>query len=140
MFFGDTFYPIISTHKLQETVAFYKDHFEFETLFKEDGYEVIQRAGKPKSCIGIINPEHPAINEQMLGTTVAGTLINFFVDNVDLAYQQLSWSGIPITKDITPSTCGRRYFLVKDPNGLIVTVVEYEQSEAINKRTDKIAV
>lgn len=140
MFANDTFYPIICTDKLNETVQFYKDHFAFTPLFKEDGFYVLQREGRPCPCLGIIDPSHPAIDEQLLGRTVAGTLISFLVDNVDLAYQQLSWSGVRITKDISKSGCGRRYLLVTDPNGVIIAVTENEQEGRIIKKDRKIPV
>jgi len=44
-----SFYPVIGTKKIAETVAFYEQHFGFAVTFESDWYASLRHAGAPQS-------------------------------------------------------------------------------------------
>jgi uncharacterized glyoxalase superfamily protein PhnB len=61
----------------------------------------------------------------MRGHRADGLLIVFVVDNIDGEYERLQAEGVMITTQIETEPWGERYFQVKDPNGVIIQLVQW---------------
>lgn len=49
----------------------------------------------------------------------------FVVDAIDEEYQRLGRANVPIVTPIETESWGERYFQVRDPNGLIIQLVQW---------------
>ena len=124
VFKTDAFYPTISTDRFEETVQFYSRHFGFTPTFEEDGFAVLQQNSENRNFLGVVRKDHPALTDDARDTSASGTILRFFVENADLAYQQLAWEGASIAKEVSRSDCGMRYLVARDPNGIILHITE----------------
>ncbi len=129
LFQDQIYYPIINTCLFDKTVKFYQDFFDFRVLHREDGFHVMEREGKIKQYLGIVEngydfSENGDSSQATNHGQSTGSMMNFYVENIGLALQQLEWQGAMIIGDITKAKCGRKFFAIKDPNGIIITIAE----------------
>ncbi|RUT10202.1 hypothetical protein DSM106972_006970 [Dulcicalothrix desertica PCC 7102] len=61
----------------------------------------------------------------MRGHRADGLLIVFVVDDIDSEYSRLQKEGAPIITPIQTELWGERFFQVKDPNGIIIQLVQW---------------
>jgi predicted enzyme related to lactoylglutathione lyase len=120
----NVYYPIICSEKLKDSKEFYEYYFDFQTFYEEDGFVVLQRDGRQKQYLGIMKNDDLLAEQTETQSTVSGTLLNFTVENVGLAHQQLEWQGVQIISDNLMAKCDRRFITLKDPNNITIMVTE----------------
>ncbi len=116
------FYPVIQTHEVAKTAAFYCDYFGFEPQFEADWYVHLQSKTNTAINLAVLDGEHPTVPAQGRGNT-AGLILNFEVEDVDAVHQRLVSSGLPIVKSLRDEDFGQRHFITADPNGLLIDVI-----------------
>ena len=116
-------YPIISSEKFSETVAFYEDHFGFTPKLEMDGFVVLEREDMADVYLGIINCKHKALPEAHR-KPVTGLMLSYPVDNVIKFYDYAYHEGLTLLSEPNDALCGRKHFYVEDPNGVLVDVAE----------------
>lgn len=127
LFKDQNFYPIIKTDKFKKTVQFYIDLFDFHHTHEDEGFVILQREGAHKQYLGILDYETPLSGREVFPTNAnitQGSILNFYVENVKLAYQQFHWLGADLISDIDTAKCGQKFMALRDPNGNIVMVTE----------------
>jgi catechol 2,3-dioxygenase-like lactoylglutathione lyase family enzyme len=114
----------VITEKVQESKDFYVRLFDCEIVYEgEGGWIVLLQQGS--SEIAFMKPElesqaaifRPAFQGQGLWFAVD-------VDDVDAQYQRLTAMGVPIEAPMRDEPWGDRHFVVVDPNGIGVDVVQ----------------
>ena len=117
------FYPVIGTHQLAESHAFYTEWLGFETTFEADWYVSLKHSDQPHFELALLQPDHPTVPEGFR-TAAAGMLLNFEVADVDAQYQRLVVEGghHPVL-DIRSEDFGQRHFIIADPNGILIDVI-----------------
>ena len=118
-----SYYPVIMTNDVVQTVAFYEKHFRFEALFTSDWYVHLQSKEDEHVTLAILDGQHSTIPAVGRGT-VSGLLLNFEVEDVDAVYEELRASGLPILKDICDEDFGQRHFITADPNGVLIDIIK----------------
>lgn len=116
-------YPIICTSKMAQTVAFYEDHFGFEPAVEMSCFVMMRHPQKHDMCFAFLDADHPFV-PATYKDGVKGLILNLPVENVDLAYKQLYWDGAEIMMEPKFERCGRKHFMVTDPNGVLIDVME----------------
>ena len=119
-------YPIICTDRLVETVNFYEDHFDFIPEMELDNYFLLRHNIDKDRYIAFVDVNSEALPNEAKKVSV-GLVIKFPVSNVDTAYQQAYWEGLDILDEPKPSRCGGRQFMIRDPNGVYLYLVEDEK-------------
>lgn len=118
-----SFYPVIATDRLQETVDFYTGLMGFETTFAADWYVSLRRQGSLPYELAILDQTHPTIPEGYR-TKVQGLLLNFEVDDVDSEWERLVvQEGLTPLLTIRSEDFGQRHFIVSDPSGVLIDVI-----------------
>ena len=51
-------------------------------------------------------------------------IVNMEVGDVDREYQRLMGQGIPLVQDIRSEAFGQRHFIVQDPNGVLIDIIQ----------------
>lgn len=118
-------YPVICTDRLVESVNFYEDHFDFIPEIQMEEYVLLRHQDNKDRYIAFIDVTCPILPTEAQKVT-SGLIISFPVKNVDAAYQQAYWEGLDIVDEPKPALCGRKHFLVKDPNGIYIDVMQKE--------------
>ncbi|MBB3036743.1 VOC family protein [Hoyosella altamirensis] len=119
-----SFYPVICTKKLDESRAFYVQHFGFEVAFEAEWYVSLRREGAhgQKYELALLDATHPTLPDRFRNP-VQGLLLNFEVDDVDAEYQRLSGAGIDVELTLRSEDFGQRHFIVSDPSGVLIDVI-----------------
>lgn len=128
-------YPIVSTDKFVETVAFYEDHFGYVSAFEMDGFVILQRQDWDDMYLAVIESAHTALPEQYR-RPVKGMILNMPVHDVAGAHQEAYWEGLDIVSEPAPALCGRKHFFLEDPNGVLVDVAENVDIKTLMSQDD----
>jgi uncharacterized glyoxalase superfamily protein PhnB len=118
-------YPLVITDKLKECAAFYSTYFGFEAVFAQDWY---------------IHLAHPASGEELafMAPNVSnqpqelhasfggsGMVYGFEVEDATQEYNRLAaMEDAPIITGLKDETWGERHFMLRDPAGVYVDVVQ----------------
>ena len=106
-----------TTDKVQETKEFYEKYLGATTIFEKDGY-VNLKLGDISTILEIVAPQSP--EDKPSDSTGLG--FNFNVDDVDLAYDEITSEKLEIVMPLTDHPWGERGFGIKDPNGLTIYI------------------
>ena len=116
-------YPVICTDKITESRDFYTRHFNFEITFEADWYISLRSKESPAHELALMDYRHPSLPEEYREPT-KGLLLNFEVADVDQEYDRLKKGGLSIVYEIKSEEWGQRHFITKDPNGLLIDVIQ----------------
>jgi uncharacterized glyoxalase superfamily protein PhnB len=116
-------FNVITTHKLDESVDFYKKLFNFEIVADVGWYKQLKHSSGAE--IGFMEPGHPTQPPlYQPGWDGKGLIISMQVKDVDVAYSEVRKHGIPIAFDLTEEEWGQKHFGIVDPNGIPIDVVK----------------
>lgn len=125
---NDLSYPIICTQKFAQTVAFYEDHLDFEISYEVPQFVLLKRKTHDNVFLSIIDFDHHNIPDQYR-RNVAGFILNYPVSDVMQAYKDIYWDGLDIVTKPQESNCLNTNFLIEDPNGVLINIVQDENIE-----------
>jgi uncharacterized glyoxalase superfamily protein PhnB len=117
-----SYYPVIMSHKVAETSAFYQTHFAFTPLFEADWYVHLQSSVDPTVNLAIVAADHETVPAGHRSAS-AGLILNFEVEDADQHYARLKAAGLPILIELRDEDFGQRHFLTADPNGVLIDVI-----------------
>lgn len=117
----------VITDKVEESKDFYVSLFGCEVIYEGDNnWFVLLKLGE--SELGFMKP---GLRSQATIYRAAfqgqGVWIAIDVDDVDAEYQRIKSLGTLIEADIRDEPWGDRHFVVVDPNGIGVDVVQHKQ-------------
>lgn len=119
----------IITEKIAETKQFYMDNLDFQVVFENDFYLLMQTPGG-QAQLSFLLPNHPT--QQPLfqpAFTGQGMYLTIEVDDVDALYQKLQSLDVPISIALRNEPWGDRHFAIQDPNGIGIDLVKYTAPE-----------
>jgi len=119
----NSFYPVICTDNVKESKAFYINHFKFETAFDSNWYVSLKSYGDPAFELAILDHSHPTIPDGYR-ERAKGMLINMEVADADREYGRLMKARVPVVQEIRSEDFGQRHFIVRDPNGILIDVIQ----------------
>lgn len=117
-------YPVIITTKLDESKSFYISHFGFEVVFEADWY--IQLVHKSGIELGFMKP-HLENQPKFLQKSYEGNgiIVTFDVLDAEKEFEKVKNSrDIKILFPYTEEAWGQKHFMVEDPSGMCVDVVQ----------------
>lgn len=119
----------VITDKVQESKDFFVSHFGCQVIFEGDeGWFVLLKLGD--SELGFMKPglesQATIYRNAFQGQ---GVWIAIDVEDVDAEYQRIKTMGTPIEVEIRDEPWGDRHFVLVDPNGIGVDIVQHKQIE-----------
>lgn len=117
------FFPVLTTDQLAKCRNFYTRHFGFNVVFEADWY--VQLMSENGIQLGFLSPNHPS-QPDFLQSAYSGNGIvySFEVGDVDQEYEKLESSGVQIIFHLRTEEWGQRHFMIKDPGGMVIDVVQ----------------
>jgi len=118
-----SYYPVIMTHDVAGTAAFYAEHFRFQPVFANDWYVHLHVRGEERVNLAILDSTHDTIPPGSR-RPAAGLLLNFEVEDPDSLYDEVRAAGLSILIPLRDEPFGQRHFITQDPNGVLIDVIK----------------
>ena len=114
--------PVVSTEKLSESSNFYTKYLNFQILFANDWYVLLESADK-KLQIAFVMPNHesqpPIFQSKFEGN---GIFYTVEIENADQEFDRLKNAGVKISLSVRDEPWGERHFAIIDPNGIVINI------------------
>jgi len=115
-------YPVLMTEKLKESALFYKTYFSFTETFSSGWY--ISLSHPDGGELALIDATHESMPPHYR-SPVKGMILNIEVENATLMYNDIQGQNDSIiVMTLRDEEWGQRHFIVQDPNGIPVAVIE----------------
>jgi catechol 2,3-dioxygenase-like lactoylglutathione lyase family enzyme len=119
-----SFYPVICAEDVAGTPGFYREHFGFSPVFESDWYVSLRQGPEQGYELAILDPRHQSIPDGLRVPT-RGLILNFEVADAYAEHQRLVVeNGLTVVLSLTSEAFGQRHFIVIDPNGILIDVIE----------------
>lgn len=118
-------YSVIMTDQVKEVAVFYTSVLNFEIIFDSDWYiSLINKQGENAFELAILDYQHETVPKDFRNTT-KGLIINFEVENATELYNKMLLdNNIKIVKALKDEDFGQRHFIITDPVGVLIDVIE----------------
>ncbi len=104
--------------------AFLTDHFGFRTEMAADGFASLTRDDAGMNVI-FLRTGLPTLPADQRDDHAAGLILAFTVDDLEGELARLQAEGVAITMPLTSEEWGERAFQVRDPNGVVIQLVDW---------------
>lgn len=109
--------------------AFLVDHFGFAEQMAADGFASLTREDAGMNVV-FLRRGLETLPADQRGDHAQGLIIAFEVENLEGELARLEGEGVPITMPLTSEEWGERAFQVRDPNGVIIQLVDWNADTA----------
>lgn len=106
------------------STAFLVEHFGFRTELAADGFASLTRADAGLNVI-FLRRGLESLPEDQRNEHAGGLILAFVVEDLEGELTRLRAEGVAITMPLTEEEWGERAFQVRDPNGVIVQLVDW---------------
>jgi len=104
--------------------AFLTEHFGFQEQMAADGFASLTRTDASLNVI-FLRRGLATLPADQRDDHARGLILAFTVDDLEVELARLQAEGVPITMPLTAEEWGERAFQVRDPNGVIVQLVDW---------------
>ena len=105
--------------------AFLTRHFGFREEMAADGFTSLTRDDAGMN-VAFLRRGVPTLPADQRDVHAAGLILAFVVDDLEGELARLQDEGVAITMPLTVEEWGERAFQVRDPNGVIVQLVDWK--------------
>jgi len=109
--------PIIVSGNIEATKRFYLEFLGFHLVMDMDWIITFASPSNPTAQINVVVNQEKIVDHDQA--------ITIEVDDVDQLYEKALEMKLDITKNINDEPWGARRFFVKDPNGVIINVMNH---------------
>ena len=104
--------------------AFLREHFGFTATMAADGFASLTRDDVGLNVI-YLRRGLATLPAEQRDVHAAGLILAFVVEDLEGELARLQSENVPITMPLTVEAWGERAFQVRDPNGVIVQLVDW---------------
>lgn len=123
-------YPLITAADIGAQKDFYVRHFGAEVGFEASWFVYLVLPAGDGRALAFMTPHHPSRPPGPEPFDGKGMILTFQVEDAAAAHAALSASGAPITYALADEPWGQRRFMVRDPAGVLIDVVEQTEPAA----------
>ena len=109
--------------------AFLQEHFGFHEEMVADGFASLARPDAGMNVV-FLRKGLPTLPADQRDDRAAGLILAFVVDDLEGELERLQAEGVAITMPLTEEEWGERAFQVRDPNGVIIQLVDWAGAAA----------
>jgi catechol 2,3-dioxygenase-like lactoylglutathione lyase family enzyme len=126
-------YPLVTTPKLTETRDFYVTHFGFDVAFEASWFIYLVGPAEENSrgaTLAFMHPDHPSNPPGPESFDGKGMILTIEVSDAKKVFERFSAAGAPIVYPLVDEDWGQRRFMIRDPAGVLVDIVEQIEPKA----------
>ncbi|WP_151771278.1 VOC family protein [Streptomyces abyssomicinicus] len=105
--------------------AFLRDHFGFQEAMAADGFASLTRDDVGVNVV-FLRRGLETLPADQRDDHAQGLILAFEVDDLEGELARLEGEGVTVTMPLTVEEWGERAFQVRDPNGVIVQLVDWK--------------
>lgn len=109
------------------SAGFLTAHFGFREEMSADGFVSVSRDDAGMNVI-FVRRGLETLPADQRDDHASGLILAFEVDDLDGELARLEDEGVPVTMPLTAEDWGERAFQVRDPNGVIVQLLDWNAS------------
>ena len=114
----------LNVDDVEASSRFLVDHFGFTVQMSADGFASLARDDVGMN-IAFLRVGLPTLPDDQAHDHASGLILAFVVDDLEGELARLRDEGVAITMPLTVEEWGERAFQVRDPNGVIVQLVDW---------------
>ncbi len=114
----------LNVEDVPASAAFLRDHFGFQEQMAADGFASLAREDAGMNVI-FLRRGLPTLPADQRDDHARGLILALTVEDLDGELARLQAEGVRITMPLTEEEWGERGFQVRDPNGVIVQLVDW---------------
>ena len=114
----------LNVEDAEASSRFLQQHFGFHEEMAADGFASLTRDDAGVH-VAFLRRGLPTLPEDQRWDRAGGVILAFVVDDLEGELARLVSEGVPITMPLTAEEWGERAFQVRDPNGVIVQLVDW---------------
>jgi catechol 2,3-dioxygenase-like lactoylglutathione lyase family enzyme len=117
----------LNVDDVDASVRFMTAHFGFTEAMSADGFASLTR---PDAALNVVYLRRglEMLPEDQRHDHASGLILAFEVDDLEGELARLQGEGVPITMPLRSEEWGERAFQVRDPNGVIVELLDWNGS------------
>jgi uncharacterized glyoxalase superfamily protein PhnB len=108
---------------------FLREHFGFREEMAADGFVSLSRADVGTNVV-FLRRGLATLPADQRDEHVSGLILAFVVDDLEGELARLEGAGVAITMPLTVEEWGERAFQVRDPNGVVIQLVDWNGAVA----------
>jgi catechol 2,3-dioxygenase-like lactoylglutathione lyase family enzyme len=116
-------FPDICTDDVKASVDFYVALFDFEPVFQASWYAQLKAPKNPAVQLAFVERSHDSV-PAAYRLAPQGVLVTVEVDDVDRLHARARELRLEVVYELCSEVWGQRHFMVRDPNGLLVDIVQ----------------
>jgi uncharacterized glyoxalase superfamily protein PhnB len=117
-------YPLVITDDIKATAQFYQDNFGFIAVFEADWYiQLLHEKSGTELAFMVPNAENQP-NELHAGFGGKGIVFSVEVEDAEAEWERLKDKNLDVVVELRDEEWGQRHFIVADPAGVYVDVVQ----------------
>ena len=113
-------YPCLCVDDMDRAIAYYRALLELPVSADVGWYVEL---GAPLVTIAFVERYHATV-PAAYGNERGGVLVSVLVDDVDAAWSRAEQLSLPVALSVRDEDFGQRHFMVNDPDGFVVDVIE----------------
>jgi uncharacterized glyoxalase superfamily protein PhnB len=117
----------LNVEDVPASASFLVEHFGFHTEMAADGFASLHRDDAGMNVI-FLRTGLATLPADQRDEHAAGAILAFTVDDLEGELARLQDEGVAITMPLTSEEWGERAFQVRDPNGVVVQLVDWNGS------------
>ncbi|WP_131768938.1 VOC family protein [Candidatus Protofrankia californiensis] len=114
----------LNVEDVNASAAFLVEHFGFRQEMAADGFASLTRDDAGMNVV-FLRRGLPTLPDDQRDNHATGLILAFVVDDLEGELARLQAEGVAITMPLTAEEWGERAFQVRDPNGIIVQLVDW---------------
>lgn len=117
-------YPLFTVSHLQHSAAFFRHCFGMHTLFEASWVSMLSKEGSETIALGLMASDHPSRPPGPEVFRGLGMIFTVQVADVAALHARLTSDGTPIDHPLTDCPWGQRRFMLRDPSGILIDIVQ----------------
>ena len=118
----------LNVQDVPASAQFLVDHLDFTVAMQADGFASLTREDTGMNVI-YLRRGLATLPDDQRDDHAQGLILAFEVDALEAELARLQREGVEITMPLTVEEWGERAFQVRDPNGVIIQLVDWNGSE-----------
>lgn len=119
----NSLFPDICSNDLAASKTFYESLLGMHAVFELDWYIQLQSPTDATVQVAFVAQDHESVPTGY-GFDPRGVIVTVELDDVDSVYRQAQTLEVPIVQTLRDEEWGQRHFMARDPNGLLVDIVQ----------------